>query len=159
MSTSPLRMDPFTAFNFVVALIDSSSALGAVTSIGGSSVLGGFSECSGLEIGLDMEEYREGGNNAGSLHFPTRIKWSNLRFKRGITSRDDLWQWQYGFAQGSVKRRDGLVTLLDEQKNPVKLWSFTRGLPIKWSGPTLNASQSQIANEELEIAHEGLTLL
>jgi phage tail-like protein len=159
MSTVPLRIDPYTSFNFVVSLIDSSSVLGAATSIAGSVILGGFSECAGLEVGLDVEEYREGGNNGFSLRFPTRVKWTNLRLKRGITVRDDLWKWHYAFVQGSVQRRDGLIALQDEQKIPVKVWSFTRGLPVKWSGPSLNASQSQIANEELEIAHEGLTLL
>ena len=34
---------------------------------------------------------------------------------------------------------------------------FTRGLPVKWSGPSFNASQSQVVFEEVEIAHEGLT--
>jgi phage tail-like protein len=60
---------------------------------------------------------------------------------------------------GTVARRDGVVTLLDEERNVVKAWSFTRGLPVKWSGPSLNAMQSQVAFEEIEIAHEGLALL
>ena len=33
-----------------------------------------------------------------------------------------------------------------------------RGLPVKWTGLSLNAGQSQVAFEEIEIAHEGLTL-
>jgi phage tail-like protein len=120
---------------------------------------GGFSECSGLEISLDVEEYREGGNNGTVLRFPSRIKWQNLRFKRGMALSDDLWNWHYSFTQGKVQRRDGLIALQDEEHNPVKVWKFTRGLPVKWTGPTLNAAQSQVAIEELEIAHEGLTLL
>ena len=120
---------------------------------------GGFSECSGLEMSLDIEEYKEGGNNGTVLHFPTRMKWSNLHLKRGLALSDDLWLWHYGLAQGQVQRRDGLITLQDEQQNPVKIWSFTRGLPVKWSGPALNAMQNQVAIEEIEIAHEGLQLL
>jgi phage tail-like protein len=119
----------------------------------------GFSECSGLELALDIEEYKEGGNNGTVLRFPTRAKWTNLRLKRGIALSDDLWQWHYGFVQGTGTRRDGVVTLLDEQHNPVKAWSFKRGIPVKWTGPTLNATQSQVAFEEIEIAHEGMTLL
>ncbi len=45
MSISPPRIDPYGSYNFVISLIDSTSALGAVTSIAGSTVLGGFSEC------------------------------------------------------------------------------------------------------------------
>ena len=32
------------------------------------------------------------------------------------------------------------------------------GIPVKWTGPSLNASQSNVAIEALEIAHEGLEL-
>jgi phage tail-like protein len=71
----------------------------------------------------------------------------------------DLWDWHYGFIQGKVQRRDGVVTLMDELHIPVKVWSFRRGIPVKWTGPSLNAAQNQVAVEELEITHEGLRLL
>jgi len=153
------RVDPYRAFNFLITLVDSSSGLTTAVSALGLSAQGGFSECSGLEMGLDVEEYKEGGNNGTVLRFPTRIKWTNLRLKRGVALSDDLWLWHYGFALGQVQRRDGLIVLQDEQQNPVKTWAFTRGLPVKWTGPSLNAAQGQVAIEEVEIAHEGLTLM
>lgn len=158
-SDSAQRMDPYRGFNFLITLIGSASTLTtAATAILGAPQ-GGFSECSGLEMALDIEEYREGGNNGTVLRFPTRLKWTNLRLKRGVALSDDLWQWHFAMVQGQVQRRDGIITLQDEQRNPVKTWSFTRGLPVKWSGPALNAMQNQIAIEEMEIAHEGLQLL
>ena len=39
------------------------------------------------------------------------------------------------------------------------MWVFKRGLPLQWAGPTLNASQSAVAIETMEIAHEGLELI
>jgi phage tail-like protein len=158
-TAQPLRVDPYRAFNFLITLVDSANAPGTALVPGQSQPAGGFSECSGLEMSMDVEEYKEGGNNGATLRFPTRVKWSNLRLKRGMAIADDLWLWHYGFVQGNVVRRDGVVTLLDEQQNPVKVWSFRRGLPVKWAGPSLNAAQSQVAIEELEIAHEGLKLL
>jgi phage tail-like protein len=158
-SMSPtLPSDPFRGFNFVVSLIDSSSLLASGVPSLESGALAGFSECSGLEMGLDIEEYKEGGNNGTVLRFPTRMKWTNLRLKRGITFASDLWQWHYDFSQGVGTRRDGMVVLQDEQHNPAIVWSFTRGLPVKWMGPSFNAGQSQVAFEEIEIAHEGLSL-
>lgn len=163
---SASRTDPYVAFNFQITLLDSASVLGAVvnaiTSIAGIAnvpVAGGFSECSGLEMGLDIEEYKEGGNNGTVLRFPTRLKWTNLKLKRGVALSDDLWLWHYSFVEGQVKRYDGVITLQDEEHQAVKIWKFTRGIPVKWTGPSLNASQSQVAIEELEIAHEGLKLL
>jgi phage tail-like protein len=158
-SNAGQRVDPYRGFNFLITLIDSTSALSTVVAAIQFAPQGGFSECSGLEMGLDIEEYKEGGNNGTVLHFPTRLKWTNLHLKRGVALTDDLWLWHYALAQGQVLRRDGLVTLQDEQHNPVKVWSFTRGLPVKWTGPALNAAQNQVAIEEIEIAHEGLQLL
>ena len=37
----------------------------------------------------------------------------------------------------------------------MRSWGFQRGLPLKWSGPAMNAAQSAVAVETLEIAHEG----
>jgi phage tail-like protein len=158
MGSAPqaVRVDPYRAFNFLVTLVDSGAGSGPPQQ---SQASGGFSECTGLDISLDVEEYKEGGNNVCTLRFPTRVKWSNIRLKRGIATSDDLWLWHFGFVNGQVVRRDGVVTLQDEQQNAVKTWSFTRGLPVKWTGPSLNAAQNQIAIEELEIAHEGLKLL
>lgn len=151
-----VRIDPYRAFNFLITLVDSGSSAPPQT----SQASAGFSECSGLEMSLELEEYKEGGNNGVLLRFPSRVKWSNIRLKRGITTNsDELWKWHFGFVSGQVVRRDGVVTLQDEQQNPVKSWSFVRGLPVKWTGPTMNATQNQIAIEELEIAHEGLKLL
>ncbi|MGP8175880.1 MAG: phage tail protein [Terracidiphilus sp.] len=156
-STSPtLPPDPFRGFNFVVALIDSSSLLSFVASALGSFATAGFSECTGLDMSLDVEEYKEGGNNGTLLRFPTRVKWGNLRMKRGVTFANDLWLWHYNFSQGKGTRRDGIVVLQDERHNPAIVWSFTRALPIKWTGPSFNAGQSQVAFEEVEIVHEGL---
>jgi phage tail-like protein len=154
-----VRTDPYRAFNFLIRLVDSSGSPGDSTPSQQGSPAGGFSECSGIEMSLDVEEYQEGGNNGGSLRFPTRVKWTNLRLKRGMALTDDLWDWHYNFVQGQVVRRDGVVTLLDEQQNAVKTWSFRRGLPVKWTGPSMNATNNQVAIEELEIAHEGLKLL
>lgn len=157
--TLGLRFDPVKSYNFLISFVDSSSTL-ATASVPVESVLAaGFSEASGLDMSLEIEEYKEGGRNDMVHKFPSRITWGNLRFKRGMALSDDLWDWLYGFAEGRGRRRDGLVTLQDDLHLPVRMWQFRRGIPIKWSGPTLNGAQSEVALEELEIAHEGLTLV
>ncbi len=49
--------------------------------------------------------------------------------------------------------------LMDETQSPAFIWFFRRGLPTKWSGPALNAAQSAVAIETLEITHEGIHLI
>jgi phage tail-like protein len=158
MSASDRRHDPVRVFNFLITLVDSSSQMASVTLNITLAPQAGFSECSGLELSMQPEEYREGGRNDTVLKFCGRAGWSNIRLRRGAALTDDLWNWHYGFLQGQGKRRDGIIVLQDEQHQPVKVWRFSRGLPVKWTGPSLNAGQSQVAIEEVEIAHEGLKI-
>jgi phage tail-like protein len=156
---SGVRFDPYRSYNFLISLVDSSSQLALSPQAIQSAAAAGFSECSGLETTLELEPYQEGGNNGTVLQFPTRVTWGHIRLKRGMAFFDDLWEWYYGFVEGRGRRRDGIIVLQDDIHMPVKIWQFTRGLPTKWTGPTLNATQSQVAVEELEIAHEGLKLV
>lgn len=155
-----VRADPVLNHNFVVSLIDTSSALGAVGTIALSAVfdvaLGGFTECSGLGMSMQVEEHREGGRNAGVLKFPSQVAWSNITLRKGVGAGTALWDWFYGFVDGTGKRRDGLILLMNELHVPNNVWYFRRGLPLKYTGPTLNAAHSQISIESMDIAHEGI---
>ena len=155
-----IRGDPLLNHNFVISLLDTSSSLALGKSIALSAIfdvaLGGFSECTGIEMSLDVEEYREGGLNGPIHKFPTRVKWSNITLRRGVGAGTGLWDWHYGFFEGKGKRRDGLIVLMTDLRLPNNIWYFRRGLPVKYTGPTLNAGQSQVAIEAIEIAHEGI---
>ncbi len=155
-----VRSDPLLNHNFIISLTDTSSVLTIVASAALSAIsdvaLGGFSECAGLEMSLKVEEYREGGRNGTVLKFPTRVEWSNITLKKGVGAGMALWDWHYGFVEGKGKRRDGIIALLNDLHLPNNIWYFQRGLPIKYTGPTMNAAQSNVAIESIEIAHEGI---
>ena len=153
--------NPVLNHNFVISLIDSTSLLGTPGSISKSGIfdiaVGGFAECTGLEMSMQPDEFKEGGNNGFVHKFPTRVTWSNIILKKGVGAGSALWDWQYGFAVGLGRRRDGVIMLLtDFQQVPNNIWHFRRGLPVKYSGPGMNAAQSSVAIESIEIAHEGL---
>jgi phage tail-like protein len=160
VSAVATRNDPVLNQNFVISLLDSTSALSPAAPPALAAILdgaaGGFSECSGLELTMAAEEYREGGNNGAVLRFASRAAWSNVTLKRGVSGNTDLWDWHFSFLEGRGKRRDGVIVLLDASRQPRQAWYFRRGLPVKYSGPSLNAAQSSIAIEAIEIAHEGL---
>jgi phage tail-like protein len=164
------RRDPLLAYNFQVSLLDSEDnegvGLGTVAlSTGGLRTMAAFSEVSGLEASMEVEDYNAGGFNDAVLKFPGRVKWANLVMKRGLLAKrdpidkSDLWTWYEAYLDGHGIRKDGIIVLLDAQRKPKVTWSFRRGLPLRWSGPMLNASQSQVAVESIEIAHEGLRLV
>ena len=160
--TLGLRMDPVPVFNFLVGLYESPRLDGALLDTGQApaaaalNIVAGFNECSGLESTLEIEEYQEGGVNDRVHKFPSRFTFTNLSLKQGITLNPILRRWQLDLLQGKTQRRDGLIILQNEQRLPLLAWKFERGLPVKWTGPTLNASQSDVSIETLEIAYEKL---
>lgn len=158
------RKDPALAFNFTITLMESASSTGdAVTKIALNTLTdhmdAGFTECSGLDVSLEVHSYQEGGNNGTVLKFPTRVSWGKLTLKKGLLKKQELWKWMYGFSEGKVVRKDGLITLLTEERKVHTVWKFKRGLPVKYTGPTFNAQQNAVAFESIEIEHEGLELM
>lgn len=128
---------------------------------------GGFQECSGLQIEMDVQELQEGGRNDGTVRQVGRGKYTNIVLKRGMLFPDDgtvnneLWDWLQGVLSGvrPVARYDGVIEVLSaDGQDTVATWTFDRGLPQKIAGPQLNAKSGDIAIEELTIAHEGLRL-
>jgi len=128
---------------------------------------GGFQECTGLDIEMDVQEVVEGGRNNGVVRLVGRGKYSNIVLKRGMlfpeggTVSTELWGWLQGILNGvrPVVRYDGVIQVLSQDMGQtVATWTFDRGLPAKIVGPQLNAKTGEIAIEELTIAHEGLRL-
>jgi phage tail-like protein len=160
-SLTGVRLDPPLAHNFLVMIADTSSAKSVLTSgamsLVGDVLFGGFSECSGLEMVLVDEKRHEGGLNNTEHRFPTRTTWPNITLKRGVSRVSQSgWDWLYDFGDGKVKRKDGLIVLMDSLHIPHNVWTFKRGFPVKFSGPAMRGSASEVAIEALEIAHEGL---
>lgn len=137
------RGDPFAAFCFEVRVDD--------------IPLGGFSECTGLQREIEVQDYPEGGLNAYLHKLPVRVKQNPITLKRGVADRV-LWDWHDELANGIVRRRSGAVAMRDPSgEQVVAEWRFERAYPVKWVGPALNATQNQVAVEQLDLVYEGLT--
>lgn len=125
---------------------------------GGSRM--GFSEVSGLEIENDVIEYREGTSREyGSQKMPGRPRYSNIVLKRGVKPEDnEFFEWIQTTELNEVERRDLTISLLNEEHEPVMVWKVKGAFPVRLSGPELTATESDVAIETLEIAHEGLVI-
>ena len=138
--------DPYQVFNFLIEIE--------------GLVIGGFSECSGLEVETELFEYREGGLNEYMHNFLGPTKYTPLVLKHGLTSIDGLWNWHQQIVNQGVnqvvKRRNGTIYLLDQQRNQAKVWNFKQAFPYKWTGPELRADSSEVAFESVELVHRGL---
>ena len=125
---------------------------------GGTNI--GFMEVSGLDIEQDVIEYRDGASPVYSARKMAGIKkFSNITLKRGITKGDnEFYEWMSKVQPNDIERRDLVISLLDHEHNPVVSWKVEGAWPVRLEGPVLNASESEVAIETLELAHEGLTI-
>ncbi|HUL12171.1 MAG TPA: phage tail protein [Methylococcaceae bacterium] len=136
-------LDPYIAFNFAIEIE--------------GLLVGGFTEVSGLESEIEMEEYQEGGVNNYVHHLPRQTKPAHLVFKKGLTDISTLWNWYDNTSQGIIQRKNGTIMLLDRKQIPVMWWNFRNALPVKWTGPDFDSGSDQVAFESIELVHEGLT--
>jgi phage tail-like protein len=121
-----------------------------------SDLVGGFSECSGLQAEAEVTDWLEGGENTTVLKFPGRTKYGNITLRHGFTESPDLWLWFMRVLKGTFERRPLTVILMDLEGGRARTWNFSRAFPVKWVGPELKASQNAVAIETVEFAHEGI---
>jgi len=147
-----LRDNPYGAFNFLVSL-------GGGQGDGSEgTIVGGFSDVSGLGVDVSYAEYRNGNEKVNTVRkIPNTHKNDDVTLKRGLVGSDDLFQWVKGVRDGTADPRDVKITLMDEARNAVATFKLHRAQPKKWSGPTLAAKGGgEVAMEELHLVHEGI---
>ena len=137
------RHDPVLAFCFAVEI--------------GSLQVAGFSEVSGLQAEIEVQEYREGGVNGYVHKRAGPVKYaSNLTLKKGITDSAELWSWYRDVMNGRIQRKQVDVVLMNSAGEERRRWKLQNAYPVKWTGPDMKAAASEVAVETLELAHEGL---
>lgn len=152
--------DPLPAFSFFVTLDPTDAHLPLAHKLMiPFMALGAFCEVKGLGGELEVMPYAEGGKNDFVHQLPVRHTWSRITLRRGVIRDVALWLWYLGGLNGSLGcRRDGCITVCDESGTPALMYMFQGAVATKWHGPELNAMQSNVAIDALEIAHEGLTV-
>src|SRR5262249_61566067 len=115
MAESGDRRDPYLAFRFEVRL--------------DGLAVAGFSECSGLQLEIEVQDYPEGGMNTFVRKFPGRVKQTNITLKRGIVDRE-MWDWYYDLTQGRLTMRNGSVPIRDPSNEQIQVaWHFRTAFP------------------------------
>lgn len=143
MPASMRDHDPFLSFRFRVE-------------IEGVRVAG-FSEVTGLQVEVEVFDYREGGLNDYMHRFAGPVKYSsNLVLKHGLMYADDIWKWEQQILQGNIQRHNVSIILMDSAGRDKWRWEFKDACPVRWSGPNLRAGGVEVAIETLELTHRGL---
>src|SRR5262245_29847286 len=132
------RLDPYLSFRFEVTIDEIPVA--------------GFSEVSGLDFESVVETCEEGGElkSEQQLMGPTKFP-SRIVLKRGVVLSEDLWSWYRKVRAGRIIRKQVSIALRDSAGKEERRWSFREAVPVKWTGPQLRASSSEVAIETLEL--------
>jgi phage tail-like protein len=146
------REHPYGAFNYIVSLG------GAQGDGSEGSVIGGFSDVSGLGFEVSYSEYRNGNERVNTVRkVPNSYKNDDVTLKRGLVGSTDLFDWLKSVREGTIDRRNVTITLLDEARQPVAVFRLINAQIKKWTGPTLAAKGGgEVAMEEIQLCHEGI---
>ena len=147
-----IRDRPYPEFNFLVDLGDGGDP---------ESAQGGFQECSGIGIEIQVAEYRNGNekeNNVRKITGLSRV--TDVTLRRGIIGSLALWQWLDQVRNGDqAALRNVLIHLQSEDHaSIVQTWKLLRARPVKYVIGPLNAKGTDVAVEELTLAYERLEL-
>jgi phage tail-like protein len=120
-----------------------------------------FTECSGFEMKIDVQEYKEGGMNDFIHKMPGRKSFTNVTLKRGMSNSIELWQWLQRIATKQAKKEEKKnisIVMYDPKGAEALRWDLTNAFPIKWTSPSMQSAESAILIESLELTYDEFTL-
>ena len=123
-------------------------------------------EISGLGVESTPAQDIHGSSKSGKIMrqaTPTIVKFTNITLKVIATDDVDLYQWYQkcnedmgDSRQWAQNRKTGSVVAYDQQGSEKARWNIVNCYPCKYTGPTLTASGGDMANETVELVHEGV---
>jgi phage tail-like protein len=120
-----------------------------------------FQSVSGLDVRLDTEEIKEGGENRFIHIVPTRRRYADLILKRGLISPSVsgvLTDWCFkAFEEMIVVPIDIDVSLLNEKEEPLMTWQIQHARPKSWKIGELNAERSEVLIETIELSYNSFS--
>jgi phage tail-like protein len=111
-----------------------------------------FQEVGGLNITVETEEFKEGGENRFSHKLPKRTSFSPLELKRGLFTGSRITMWckdaieNFNFEPVNIT-----IMLLNEYHIPVAGWYVVNAYPIEWSTSGFNSTSSDLVVESLKL--------
>ena len=119
----------------------------------------GFREVSGLATEMDIIRYRARNSPAFDRYkIPTATK-VDVSLKKGLSPKNEtLFQWINESTFGKIERKRVTIQLSDETGAVLFTWTLTNAFPVKIIGSDFNALNSEMAIEELVLAHEGVRM-
>jgi len=146
---------PFTAFRFEIVLTLRDLPEGVSNPVCDAA----FSECTGLDMSMEPKLIPNTGFNEQQFFRISPVTYGRLTLRRGMTENLHLWKWFAAAAKpGKDVTASGQITLFNPDGKPTIIFKLEECLPVKISGPSLNAQTGQVAMEELQLVYAKLTI-
>ena len=114
-----------------------------------------FQEVSGLSVEVETVALREGGENRFEYKLPRIAKYPNLVLKRGFVTNESLNKWCSNAIENlEIQPIPVVVSLMNENHEPLKSYAFINAYPLKWSISNFNAETSSIVIETIELYYQ-----
>lgn len=105
----------------------------------------GFAEVSPLSSEVDPESGEQ---------------FAHVVLRRALSRDTTLFDWRRAIVDGKNDRRTVTIHQLERAGGRIaNSWRLVRAWPYRWSGPTLNALESGVAFEEVELSYDDLVWL
>ena len=113
-----------------------------------------FQTVSGLSVEYDYENFKEGGENRFEHKLPVRTKYADLVLKRGMLTDSGIIKWCLSaFRDREFSPADVNVILMNEKGGPLRTWKVAHAIPRKWVVSDLNANESSVVIETMELTY------
>jgi phage tail-like protein len=114
-----------------------------------------FQSVTGLKATVEMEAFKEGGQNRFTHQLPVRTGYTDLVLKRCFTtdlSGLSLWCFNaienFNYAPANL-----VVSLLNEKGNPIKVWFVSHAIPLSVDYGDFNAEENKIVIEAITLKY------
>lgn len=111
-----------------------------------------FQEVSGLDVEMEMEPWKEGGQNRFTHQLPVRAKYSDIVLKRGMFFGSGIIMWcRQAIENFTFKPVNVLISLLNSDHLPLNSWYVVNAVPKKWQVSNFNAMENSLVIETLTL--------
>ena len=117
--------------------------------------LGSWTTCSGIGVSMEHQARTDSALGFWMSHIPGAVSYSNITLGRPVspdTAR--VMAWMNSFATLPIPTA-AQVTAQDPMGGTVMTWSLWGVIPVRWTGPSFDAANPQVAMEQIEIAYQG----
>ena len=119
-----------------------------------------FQEVSGLDVELEMEPVKEGGQNRFTHQLPVRNRYTDITLKRGLFIGSGITLWCKNAIENFVfVPTNVLISLLTPEHLPLQSWYVINAIPKKITVSNFNAQENSVVVESLVLSYNYFTTI